>query len=39
MENGPHHPLSDVKTMLEVFKALTQADFYKSMKPHSDHRV
>lgn len=61
----PHHPLSDVKMMLEagkvrstlsalagaaalgidfagileVLKALTPADFYKSMTTHSDHRV
>ena len=25
--------------MLEVVKALTQADFYKSMTTHADHKV
>lgn len=29
----------DFAGILEVLKALTQADFYKSMTTHSDHRV
>lgn len=29
----------DFDGMLEVIKALTLADFYKSMTTHSDHRV
>lgn len=29
----------DLSGMLEVVKALTQADFYKSMTTHADHKV